>query len=74
MPILGPLPDAETHLYLRLRDMSENCWFYVAKINERRARLRHSIGPLSRQLEELLSAVAHCEAMWAVEDRLERRR
>ena len=54
--------------------MSENCWFYVAKINERRARLRHSIGPLSRQLEELLSTVAHCEAMWAVEDRLERRR
>jgi len=53
--------------------MSENCRFYVSKMNERRAWLR-ATAPLRQQLAELLGTVARCEAMWALEDRVEGRR
>jgi hypothetical protein len=53
--------------------MSENCRFYISKMNERRAWLRSS-APLRQQLAELFSTVAQCEAMWVVEDRIERQR
>jgi hypothetical protein len=53
--------------------MSDNCRFYVLKMNERRAWLR-STAPLRQQLAELFSTVAQCEAMWALEDRIEMQR
>ncbi len=54
--------------------MSENYRFYVAKMNERRALLESAAEPLRRQLAELFSTVARCEALWALEDRIERER
>jgi len=53
--------------------MSENCRLYVSKMNERRDWLK-SNAPLRQQLAELFSTVAQCEAMWALEDRVERQR
>lgn len=53
--------------------MSENFRFYVSKMNERRDWLR-STAPLRQQLADLFSAVAQCEATWALEDRIERQR
>ena len=53
--------------------MSENCRFYVMKMAERRLRLAGS-GALRRQLDELFETVARCEAMWALEVRIERGR
>lgn len=54
--------------------MSENYRFYVAKMNERRARRRSAAEPLQLQLAELFSTIARCEAMWALEERIEKRR
>jgi hypothetical protein len=49
--------------------MSANYKFYAQKMADRReARGR---GPLRAQLEELLQAVKRCEAMWALEERVE---
>ena len=54
--------------------MSENCRFYVAKMNEHRAWLRSLTAPLRQQLAELFWTVAQCEAIWALEDRIESQR
>jgi hypothetical protein len=50
--------------------MSENSRFYVAKMAERRARLRISRSLLD-QLDDLFGVVLRCEAIWALEDRIE---
>lgn len=52
--------------------MSDNYRFYKAKMAERRARV--GLPALTLQLHELLRAVARCEAMWSLEDRIERSR
>lgn len=52
--------------------MSDNYRFYAQKITERRVARDRS--PLRRQLEELMRVVQRCEAMWALEDRIERSR
>lgn len=50
--------------------MSDNYRCYAQKMADRRdARDR---GPLRAQLDELLRVVKRCEAMWALEDRVER--
>jgi hypothetical protein len=54
--------------------MSENCRFYKAKMAQQRAARLAGPGPLRGQLDELLRAVAQCEAMWAVEDRIAKSR
>jgi hypothetical protein len=52
--------------------MSDNYRLYAQKMTERRtARDR---GPLRGQLDELMRVVRRCEAMWALEDRIERSR
>jgi hypothetical protein len=53
--------------------MSENYRFYVVKMAERRARLVGS-GRLRWQLEEIFCVVQRCEAMWMLEDRIEKQR
>jgi hypothetical protein len=53
--------------------MSENVWFYAAKMAERRSRLRGS-GALRKQLVEIFEMVAQCEAMWSLEERIEKSR
>ena len=53
-------------------DMSNNYRFYAQKLAERRATANR--GPLRGQLEELLRVVRRCEAMWALEERIERAR
>jgi hypothetical protein len=53
--------------------MSENYRFYVAKMAERRAQLVSS-QVLRAQLDELFFLVHRCEAMWALEDRIEKQR
>jgi len=53
-------------------EMSENYKYYAQKLAEREA--TRNQGPLRRQLEDLLRAVQRCEAMWALEDRIERSR
>lgn len=50
--------------------MSENYKYYAQKLAEREA--TRNQGPLRRQLEDLLRVVKRCEAMWALEDRIER--
>jgi hypothetical protein len=50
--------------------MSENCRHYREKMEAKRA--ARSAGPLCGQLVELLATVAQCEAIWALEDRIER--
>ena len=53
-------------------EMSDNYKFYAQRIADRReARNR---GPLRWQLMELMQVVRRCEAMWALEDRIERAR
>jgi hypothetical protein len=49
--------------------MSENCRYYRDKMEARRTR---PPGPLHGQWLELMAVVAHCERVWAVEDRVER--
>ena len=54
------------------REMSDNYRLYAQKMTERRtARDR---GLLRGQLDELMRVVRRCEAMWALEDRIERSR
>jgi hypothetical protein len=54
------------------KEMSDNYRLYAQKMTERRtARDR---GPLRGQLDELMRVVRRCEAMWALEDRIERSR
>lgn len=53
--------------------MSENYRFYVIKMAERRTLLVPS-SELCAQLNEILAVVARCEAMWALEDRIEKSR
>jgi hypothetical protein len=53
--------------------MSENYRFYVAKMLERRA-VPANTAELRWQLAELLDVVQHCEAIWALEDRIEKQR
>jgi hypothetical protein len=50
--------------------MSDNYKFYAQKMADRRE--SRDRGPLRAQLEELLRAVKRCEAMWALEERVER--
>lgn len=52
--------------------MSDNYRFYKAKIVERRARM--GLSALTLQLHEILKTVTRCEAMWSLEDRVERSR
>jgi hypothetical protein len=52
--------------------MSENYRYYAQKLVERRA--TQSTGSLRGQLYDLLRVVKRCEAMWALEDRIERAR
>jgi hypothetical protein len=51
--------------------MSENYRFYIQKAEAARVS-RPLYCPLRMQLEEILDAVRECEAMWALEDRIER--
>ena len=52
--------------------MSDNYKFYAQKMADRQeARNR---GPLRWQLVELMRVVQRCEAMWSLEDRIERSR
>lgn len=53
--------------------MSENYRYYAMKMAERRIKLADS-GAHRAQLIELLETVARCEAMWALEIRIENRR
>ena len=50
--------------------MSENYRLYVRKVAESRAS-RNADRPLRHQLEELLQCVRTCEAIWALEQRIE---
>ena len=53
-------------------EMSDNYKFYAQKMADRQeARDRR---PLRRQLVDLMRVVQRCEAMWALEDRIERSR
>jgi len=52
--------------------MSDNYKVYTQKMSEWRA--ARDGGPLRGQLVELLRVVQRCEAMWALEDRIERSR
>jgi hypothetical protein len=49
--------------------MSDNYRLYQEKVREQRAGSRRRLQP---QLLELLGVVARCEALWALEDRVER--
>lgn len=51
--------------------MSENCRFYAEKMVARRARLAETV-EVRRQMTELLRVVQRCEAMWALEERVEK--
>ena len=53
-------------------EMSDNYKFYAQKMADRRE-IRNR-GPLRGQLVELMRVVQRCEAMWALEDRIERSR
>ena len=50
--------------------MSHNYRFYAQKVAE--AREIRSNGPLRKQLEELFETVRWCEAIWRIEDRIDR--
>jgi hypothetical protein len=52
--------------------MSDNYRLYAQKMTERRT--VRDRGPLRGQLDELMRVVRRCEAMWALEDRIERSR
>jgi hypothetical protein len=51
--------------------MSENYRYYAEKVAEAQA-TRAIDHPLQSEIEELFSVVRECEAMWALEDRIER--
>ena len=51
--------------------MSDNYHHYAEKVAEVRDR-RTSDHPLLKEIEELFAVVTECEAMWALEDRIER--
>src|SRR5207248_958932 len=53
-------------------EMSDNYKFYAQKMAARRE--DRSRGPLRWQLVELMRVVERCEAMWALEERIERSR
>lgn len=53
--------------------MSPNYRFYAEQMAARRARLGSSV-ELRRQLDELFEAVGRCEAIWALEVRIEKAR
>lgn len=50
--------------------MSDNYRFYTEKMATSRS--HRGSGPLAAQLQDLLETVRWCEAMWALEDRLDR--
>lgn len=50
--------------------MSENCRSYVKKMTERRVRLAASTS-VRAHFNDLLVTVLRCEAMWALESRIE---
>lgn len=55
--------------------MSENYRFYEQKMAQKmdETRVDRPIDrPLRDQLEEILDVVRYCEAMWALEDRMDR--
>ena len=52
--------------------MSDNYTFYAQKMADRRE--ARNQGPLRWQLVELMRVVERCEAMWALEERIERSR
>ena len=52
--------------------MSDNYKFYAQKMADRRE--SRDRGPLRSQLVELMRVVERCEAMWALEERIERSR
>lgn len=52
--------------------MSDNYRFYATKMSERRTRFTPPA--LKRDLEELFNVVRRCEAMWNLEDRIEKSR
>ena len=53
-------------------EMSDNYKVYAKKMTERRT--ARDQGPLRGQLVELLRVVQRCEAVWALEDRIEHSR
>lgn len=52
--------------------MSGNWRLYAPKMDELRRARAQSSTELSRQLTDILATVKRCEAMWALEDRIER--
>ena len=52
--------------------MSENYRFYKAKMEAKRRSM--CVSGLTQQLDELLETVTRCEAMWSLEDRIEKSR
>ena len=52
--------------------MSDNYKIYAQKMADRRE--ERNRGPLRWQLAELMRVVQRCEAMWALEERIERSR
>lgn len=52
--------------------MSDNYRFYAMKMSERRTRFTPPA--LRRDLEDLFNVVRRCEAMWKLENRIERSR
>ena len=52
--------------------MSENVRFYQQKMAARRADRDLDRSPLRKQLREIFGVVAECEAIWALEDRIDR--
>jgi hypothetical protein len=52
--------------------MSDNYRFYAEKMMKRRAAATASSQRLHEQLQELLAVVRRREAIWALEDRIER--
>ena len=53
-------------------EMSDNYKLYAQKMAD--SRESRNRGPLRWQLVELMRVVRRCEAMWALEDRIERSR
>lgn len=50
--------------------MSDNYRYYGEKVVQNRS--RRASGPLAAQLAEILETVRWCEAMWALEARIDR--
>jgi len=51
--------------------MSENYRYYAEKVAKKQG-TRASDHPLQSEIEELFVVVRECEAMWALEERIER--